>query len=66
MVNGFLKTPAKLLWMLGTCGVTPEKTVITTCDTGIAAADAFFVLRYLGYSDVRVRDEAWVVWSRTR
>jgi len=66
MENGFLKTPAELLWMLGTHGVTPDKTVITTCDTGIAAADAFFILRYLGFPDVRVHDEAWVGWSRTR
>lgn len=66
MDNGYLKTPAELLWMLETYGITPEKTIITTCDTGVAAADAFFVLRYLGFSDVRVHDEAWVNWSRAR
>jgi len=66
MDNGALKPPAELLWMLRTRGVTPDKTVITTCDTGIAAADAFFILRYLGFPDVRVHDEAWVVWSKTR
>jgi thiosulfate/3-mercaptopyruvate sulfurtransferase len=63
MENGFLKQPAELLWMLRTYGITPDKSVITTCDTGIAAADAFFILRYLGFSDVRVHEEAWVVWS---
>ena len=51
--------------MLATYGVTPDKTVITTCDTGIAAADAFFILRYLGFSNARVHEEAWVVWSNT-
>jgi thiosulfate/3-mercaptopyruvate sulfurtransferase len=66
MDNGFLKPPRQLLWMLSTHGVTPDKTVITTCDTGVAAADAFFILRYLGFPDVRVHDEAWVNWSRTR
>lgn len=66
VASGFLKTPTALLWMLETYGVTPDKTVITTCDTGVAAADVFFVLRYLGFSDVRVHDEAWVNWSRTR
>ena len=30
---------------------------------GLAAADAFFILRYLGFPDVRVHDEAWVNWS---
>jgi 3-mercaptopyruvate sulfurtransferase SseA len=66
MDNGALKPPAELLWVLRTRGITPDKTVITTCDTGVAAADAFFVLRYLGFPDVRVHDEAWVVWSRSR
>jgi thiosulfate/3-mercaptopyruvate sulfurtransferase len=66
MDNGALKPPVELLWMLRTRGITPDKTVVTTCDTGLAAADAFFVLRYLGFPDVRVHDEAWVVWSRSR
>ena len=66
MDNGALKSPAELLWMLRTRGITPDRTVVTTCDTGLAAADAFFLLRYLGFQDVRVHDEAWVNWSRTR
>ena len=52
--------------MLDNYGVAPDKTVITTCDTGLAAAGAFFVLRGLGFTDVRVHDVAWVNWSRTR
>ena len=64
MDNGVLKPPAEALWVLRTRGVTPDKTVITTCDTGMAAADVSFILRYLGFPDVRVHDEAWVVWSR--
>ena len=66
MDNGALKPPVELLWMLRTKGITPDKTIVTTCDTGIAASDAFFLLRWLGYPDVRVHDEAWVVWSRSR
>ncbi|CAG0983569.1 Putative thiosulfate sulfurtransferase [Geobacteraceae bacterium] len=66
MDNGALKPPEELLWMLKTYGITPDKTVITTCDTGIAASDAFFILRYLGFPDVRVHDEAWVNWSIDR
>lgn len=66
MDNGFLKPPAELLWMLKTYGITPDKMVITTCNTGVAAANAFFILRYLGFPDVRVHDEAWVNWSRIR
>ena len=66
MDNGALKSPAELLWMLRTRGITPDRTIVTTCDTGLAAADAFFLLRYLGFQDVRVHDEAWVNWSKTR
>ena len=65
MENGFLKPPQELLWMLATYGITPDKAIVTTCDTGIAAADAFFILQYLGFSDIRVHEEAWVVWSNT-
>jgi 3-mercaptopyruvate sulfurtransferase SseA len=66
MDNGALKPPAELLWMLRTRGITPDKTIITTCDTGMAACGCSFILRYLGFRDVRVHDEAWVVWSKTR
>lgn len=66
-LNGqwLLKTPTDLMWKLDTYGVTPDKTVITTYDTGLAVADVSFVLRWLGFTDVRVHDEAWVNWSRT-
>jgi thiosulfate/3-mercaptopyruvate sulfurtransferase len=66
MDNGYLKPPEELLWMLKIYGITPDKTVITTCDTGTAASGAYFVLRYLGFPDVRVHDEAWVNWTRIR
>jgi 3-mercaptopyruvate sulfurtransferase SseA len=32
----------------------------------MSAADAFFLLRYRGFPDVRVHEEAWVGWSNTR
>jgi 3-mercaptopyruvate sulfurtransferase SseA len=66
MDNGALKSPAELLWVLRTRGITPDKAIVTTCDTGIAASDAWFLLRWLGFPDVRVHEEAWVVWSKTR
>ncbi len=63
MDNGYLKRPEELLWVLANYGITPDKTVVTTCNTGQLAADAFFVLRYLGFEDVRVHDESWIGWS---
>jgi 3-mercaptopyruvate sulfurtransferase SseA len=66
MDNGVLKPPAELLWMLRTRGITPDKNITTTCDSGVAAGDAFFILRYLGFPQVRLHDESWIVWSKTR
>ena len=65
MDNGELKSPEELLWMLKTIGITPEKTVVTTCNTGLQAGGAYFIFRYLGYPDVRVHDESWVSYCAT-
>ncbi len=63
MDNGALKQPEELLWLLKTKGITPEKTVVTSCNTGQLAGGAFFILRYLGFQDVKVHDSSWVGWS---
>jgi len=63
MDNGYLKSPEELLWVLANYDVTPDKTVVTTCNTGQFAADAFFILRYLGFSDVKVHDASWIGWT---
>jgi len=62
MDNGALKSPEELLWMLKKYGITPDKTVITTCNTGQLAGGAFFMLRYLGFDDVKVHDDSWIGW----
>ena len=66
MDNGELKSPEELLWMLKTNGITPEKTVVTTCNTGLQAGGAYFIFRYLGFPDVRVHDESWVSYCATK
>ena len=66
MDNGEIKSPEELLWMLKTNGITPDKTVVTTCNTGLQAAGAYFIFRYLGYPDVRVHDESWVSYCATK
>ena len=63
MDNGALKSPDELLWMLKNRGITPDKTVVTSCNTGIDAASAFFIFRYLGFPDVRLHDDSWVAYS---
>jgi thiosulfate/3-mercaptopyruvate sulfurtransferase len=60
MDNGQIKSPDELLWMLKKNGITPDKTIVTTCNTGLQAGGAYFIFRYLGYPDVRVHDDSWV------
>ncbi len=62
MDNGALKPAAELLWALKKYGITPDKTVVTTCNTGQLAGGAFFMLRYLGFDNVKVHDESWISW----
>ncbi len=63
MDNAALKSPEELLWLLKMNGVTPDKTVVTTCNTAQFAGDVFFIFRYLGFPDVRVHDPSWISWS---
>ena len=62
--NGFLKKPEELIWMLKQYGITPEKTIITACNTGYQAANAYFFLSYLGFENVKVYYVSWEHWSK--
>ncbi len=66
MDRGELKSPGELLFLLREEGITPDRTIILTCDTGALAGAAFFMLRSLGFPDVRVHDASWVGWSLER
>jgi thiosulfate/3-mercaptopyruvate sulfurtransferase len=44
-------------------GATPEKTVVTYCQTHHRAAHAYFVLRLLGYPRVKGYDRSWAEWG---
>lgn len=44
-------------------GVTKDETLITHCQTGVRGAHTYFVLRYLGFKNVKLYDESWVVWG---
>jgi thiosulfate/3-mercaptopyruvate sulfurtransferase len=63
MDHAQLKPPQELLWVLKQRGITPDKAVVITCNTGAWAGAGFFMLRYLGYPDVRMHDAAWVGWE---
>ena len=61
--DGTFKPAEELRAMYVAKGVTPEKTVITYCQTHIRAAHDYFVLRLLGYPRVVGYDRSWVEWG---
>jgi len=59
----YLKPPDKLEGIYEDRGITRDKTIVTYCNTGYFASNTFFVLRVLGYPDVRMYDFSWVEWA---
>ena len=48
---------------LRAAGIDPAKPVITYCTAGVRAAEAWLLLRALGYADVRNYDGSWYDWT---
>lgn len=57
------KSVDELRAMYAQAGVTPDKTVVTYCQTHHRAAHAYFVLRLLGYPRLVAYDRSWVEWG---
>ncbi len=53
----------QLLMRFAGQGVTPGKTVVSYCQLGVLSAHHYFVLRLLGYPDVRLYDGSWADWT---
>ena len=55
----------RLSWLLSTAGMSPSpnKDIITTCNTNMLAAELYMVLTYLGYNNVKVHDGSWAEWA---
>jgi len=64
MDHAGVKPAEQLLHTLANRGITPDKTVVLTCNTGAWAGAGFFMLRYLGFENVRMHDASWVGWER--
>jgi thiosulfate/3-mercaptopyruvate sulfurtransferase len=61
--EGTFKPVEELRAMYAAKGVTPEKTVITYCQTHHRAAHDYFVLRLLSYPRVVGYDRSWIEWG---
>jgi thiosulfate/3-mercaptopyruvate sulfurtransferase len=60
--NQALKSDDALRKLYEALGVTPEKRVVTYCNSGMQATQSYFTLKYLGY-DVRLYDGSMSEWT---
>lgn len=58
-----MQEAARLKQLYEQAGVTPDKEIITYCQSGVRAAQAYFTLRLLGYPKVRNYDGSWQAWG---
>jgi thiosulfate/3-mercaptopyruvate sulfurtransferase len=58
-----MKFAADLQKLYTEAGITPDKEVITYCQSGTRSAQAYFTLRLLGYTNVRNYDGSWQEWG---
>jgi len=61
--DGTFRPPAELRQMYVAQGITPDKTVVTYCQTHHRAAHTYFVLRLLGYPRVVAYAGSWAEWG---
>jgi thiosulfate/3-mercaptopyruvate sulfurtransferase len=60
------KALADLKQLYEAAGITPDKEVITYCQSAVRGAHAYYVLKLLGYEKVRNYDGSWQDWSNNQ
>ena len=60
--NQALRSEAALRTLYESLGVTPDKKVVTYCNSGMQASQSYFTLKYLGY-DVKRYDGSMSEWN---
>jgi thiosulfate/3-mercaptopyruvate sulfurtransferase len=61
--DGTFKPLPELRALYAGSGVTPDKTVVTYCQTHLRASHSYFVLRLLGYPRLVGYDRSWAEWG---
>ncbi len=62
--DGTFKAAPELTALFYAAGFTPDKEILTYCQTGVRGAHTWFVLReLLGYPNVRNYDGSWAEWG---
>ena len=61
--DGTFKPIDELRAMYVAEGITPDKSVVTYCQTQHRASHSYFVLRLLGYPKVAGYDRSWSEWG---
>jgi thiosulfate/3-mercaptopyruvate sulfurtransferase len=56
---------ASLRKLYESAGVTPDRPVVTYCNTGMQASQSYFTLKYLGY-DTHMYDGSFSQWSNVK
>ncbi len=61
-----IKALADLKQLYEAAGITPDKEIITYCQSAVRGAHAYYVLKLLGYEKVRNYDGSWQDWSNNQ
>jgi thiosulfate/3-mercaptopyruvate sulfurtransferase len=61
--SGYWKSQDELTAMYAAAGVTPERTIIPYCSTGVRSAVTWFTLSELGFDNCRLFTGSWREWS---
>lgn len=61
--DGTFRSVDELKALYAARGVTPDKTVVTYCQTHHRGSHTYFVLRLLGYPRVMAYDRSWAEWG---
>ncbi len=59
----FFRSFDEITAMLAEQGITPDKEVITHCQSNVRGSHAYFTLRLMGYDSVRAYEGSWEEWG---